>query len=91
MVPGALLGWPQGLATGHTYDFIPLGWAAIALLVVWSAGVRISPWAIPIAAAAALVLTGLAEQFGVWMPPVGPVLAAAAMGAFLLCVAPRWI
>jgi hypothetical protein len=86
-----LVGWPQGLATGHTYDFTPLGWALIALLVVWASGVRIPPWAIPVAASGALIATGLAQQLGVWMPPVGPVLAAAALAAFLVRVAPRWI
>ncbi len=84
-----LVGWPQGLPTGHAYELAPLGWTVLILLVIWTAGVRIPPWAVPVAAASSLLWSAAVHQLGLWTPPVGPMLAIAAAAAFLIRVAPR--
>jgi len=84
-----LVGWPQGLPTTHVYDLAPLGWTMLVLLVLWTVGVRIPPWAVPLAGVTALVWTVVLQDLGLWMPPLGPLLAITAAAAFVTRVAPR--
>ncbi len=59
------------------------------MLVIWTAGVRIPPWSVPVLAVMSLVGTMAFQQLGLWMPPVGPLLAIAAAAAFVIRIAPR--
>ena len=61
----------------------------LVLLVLWTVGVRIPPWAVPLAGVTALVWTVVLQDLGLWMPPLGPLLAITAAAAFVTRVAPR--
>jgi len=72
--------WP-GLAEPANWDFSPLWWAAVLLLAVWAAGVRLRWWSVPVALAGGLPCSTMAAHFG-------PIVAAVAVVVAVLVLRP---